>query len=387
MFIPREAEFRRDDLPPVMVLGDHFGYPGGVAHGVTSYFLQVLPALRAAGIDLTVCFLREPHPAAEALRGHGIDPVFLSAGKWDPSVVTRIASLARCRGVRLMHSTGLKGTVAGRIASRLAGAQNILHVHDLNDPGNILSGLQLLFARSTDLAICVSDAVRDLTVRRYHVAAERVRVVHNGIRLEDLTDVDEDTRLRVRQSLRLNQDCPVLAMIGRMHPVKGHRSMLKMLPAITAECPDLVLLLAGDGPQRAVCEALASELHLDANVRFLGHRSDIPRLLAASDLLVMPSESEGLGLAAIEALAAGKPVVAFAVGGLREVVVDGANGRLVTPGDCSGFAAAVVETIRDRQRLADYGYRAALDSKRFTVEEHVRKLIDCYQEASQSGVQ
>jgi glycosyltransferase involved in cell wall biosynthesis len=141
------------------------------------------------------------------------------------------------------------------------------------------------------------------------------------------------------------------------------------------------LLLVGDGPQRAACEALASELHLDANVRFLGHRSDVPQLLAVSDLLVMPSESEGLGLAAIEALAAGKPVIAFAVGGLPEVVADRANGRLVTPGDCSGFSTAVVETIRDRQQLADYGWRAALASRRFTVAEHVRKLIDCYHEA------
>jgi len=96
----------------------------------------------------------------------------------------------------------------------------------------------------------------------------------------------------------------------------------------------------------------------------------------------MPSESEGLGLAAIESLAAGKPVVAFAVGGLREVVEDRVTGRLVRPGDYEAFVSAVVETIRDPAQLAAYAQRAALAAERFSVDEHVRRLIDCYREVA-----
>jgi glycosyltransferase involved in cell wall biosynthesis len=92
----------------------------------------------------------------------------------------------------------------------------------------------------------------------------------------------------------------------------------------------------------------------------------------------MPSRSEGLGLAAIEALAAARPVIAFAVGGLPEVVVDGLNGRLVPPGDSEAFAKAVIETLHDPGRRFCYARGAALSARRFGVEAHVERLIDCY---------
>jgi glycosyltransferase involved in cell wall biosynthesis len=373
---------RATALPPVMILGDHFGYPGGVPHGVTSYFLQVLPALRRAGIDLTVCFLREPHPSAEGLRAHGITPIFFDVSKWDPTVALRIARLARQRDIRLLHSTGLKGTFMARVAARLSGARNILHVHDLNDPGTALSALQRVVARRNDLAVCVSEAVRDLTVNRYHVADDRIRVIHNGIRLEEIQNVGPDMRASVRRTLGIEARRPVLGMIGRMHAVKGHRTLLNTMPQIVASCPDVLLLLVGDGPERSACEELVDRLGVRNSVMFLGSRTDVPQLLTATDLVLMPSHSEGLGLAAIEGLAAGKPVVAFNVGGLREVVSDGVNGRLVRPGDSAAFGQAVVEMIRDPARLAQYSAAALRTADRFSVEEHVRRLIDCYREAA-----
>jgi L-malate glycosyltransferase len=366
------------DLPPIMVLADHIGYPDGVRHGVTTYLLHVLPLLAAAGVDLTVCFLRAPHAAAADLRALGIRPVFLDAGKWDPTVALRIAALARRNGVRLFHATGVKGTLAARIAARLTCARTLLHVHDLNDPGAALSALQRLAAQPTDAAVCVSQAVRELTVRRYHVRPDRVRVARNGIPLEALRRAGAGARSRVRAELGIEAGRPVLAIIGRLHPVKGHREMLAMLPAIVRGCPRALLLVIGDGSERAACEELARSLGMSQHVRFLGRRGDVPRLLSAIDIALMPSQSEGLGLAAIEALAAARPVIAFAVGGLPEVVVDGLNGRLVPPGDCEAFANAVIETLRDPGRRFSYARGATSSARRFGVETHVQRLIDCY---------
>src|SRR6185437_14244666 len=208
------------DLPPIMILADHFGYADGVRHGVTTYFLHVLPLLAAAGIELTVCFLRAPHAAAADLQAQGIRPVFFDAGKWDPTVAVRIATLVRRKGVRLLHATGVKGTLTARIAARLTGARTLLHVHDLNDPGTALSALQRLVAQPTDAAVCVSKAVRELTVSRYHVRPERVRVARNGIPLEALRSAGAGARSRVRAELGIESGRPVLAVIGRMHPVK-----------------------------------------------------------------------------------------------------------------------------------------------------------------------
>lgn len=368
------------DLPPVMVLADHFGYAGGVRHGVTTYLVHVLPLLARAGVDLTVCFLRAPHAAAAELRARGIRPIFLDAGKWDPTVALRVAALARRNGVRLLHATGIKGTLVARIAARLVGARTLLHVHDLNDPGAV-SVLQWLFARPADAAVCVSEAVRELAVSRYHVRPARVRVARNGVPLEALRSAGAGARSRVRAELGIEPGRPVLAIVGRMHPVKGHRALLGMLPAIVRSCPRALLLVVGDGPERAPCEELARGLGMSQHVRFLGRRGDVPRLLAAVDLLLMPSQSEGLGLAAIEALAAARPVIAFAVGGLPEVVVDGLNGRLVPLGDCEAFATAVVETLRDPGKRFSYARGAVSSSQRFGLETHVQRLIECYRMA------
>lgn len=366
------------DLPPIMVLADHIGYADGVRHGVTTYLLHVLPLLAAAGVDLTVCFLRQPHAAAEEMRAHGIHPVFLDAGKWDPTVALRVAALGRRKRVRLLHATGVKGTLVARIAARLIGARTLLHVHDLNDPGAALSALQRLIAQPADAAVCVSEAVRELTVTRYRVAPERVRIARNGIPLELLRGAATAARSRVLEELGIEPVRPVLAMIGRLHAVKGHRDLLAMLPEIVRGCPRALLLVIGDGPERPACEALARSLGMSGHVRFLGRRSDVPRLLAAIDLVLMPSRSEGLGLAAIEAVAAGRPVIAFAVGGLPEVVVDGVNGRLVRSGDHQAFASAVVETLRDPAQRLSYARGAASSAQHFGVEAHVRRLIDCY---------
>ncbi|HEU5443617.1 MAG TPA: glycosyltransferase family 4 protein [Steroidobacteraceae bacterium] len=366
------------DLPPVMVLADHMGYAEGVRHGVTTYLLHVLPLLAAAGIDLTVCFLREQHAAAADLHAHGIRPIFLGAGKWDPTVALRVAALARRRGVRLLHATGVKGTLVARIAARLIRARTLLHVHDLNDPGAALGALQRLVAQPTDAAVCVSQAVHELTVSRYHVQPERVRVARNGIPLEALRSAGAGARSRIRCELGIEPGRPVLAIIGRMHPVKGHRALLSMLPAIVRGCPGALLLVIGDGPERGPSEALAQDLGMARHVRFLGRRADVPRLLAAVDLVLMPSQSEGLGLAAIEALAASRPVIAFAAGGLPEVVADRVNGRLVPAGDCDAFAAAVIETLRDPGRRFSYARGAASSAEQFGVGAHIQRLIDCY---------
>lgn len=376
---PCDAQLRPTltDLPPLMVLADHFGYAGGVRHGVTTYLLHVLPALAAAGVDMTVCFLRAPHAAAADLHALGIRPVFFDAGKWDPTVALRIAALARHKGVRLLHATGVKGTLAARIAARLCGARTLLHMHDLNDPG-ALSIVQRFVARPTDAAVCVSQAVCDLAVRRYHVRPERVCVARNGVPLELLRDAGTDARRRVRAQLGIEADQPVLASIGRLHPVKGHRALLAMLPEIIRSSPRALLLVIGDGPERPACEELATRLGVARHVRFLGSRSDVPRLLSAIDLVLMTSQSEGLGLAAIEGLAAARPVIAFAVGGLPEVVVDGVNGRLVPPGDCEAFAQAVIDTLGDPATRVSYARGAASSAQRFSIDGHVQRLIDCY---------
>jgi glycosyltransferase involved in cell wall biosynthesis len=366
--------------PTILFLGDHFGYPGGVAHGVTGYFLNVLPALSEAGVKFSVCFLREPHPAAAALRSYGIEPCFLSASALNPFVVFRTAAVARRSGCTNIHAAGLKATLVARIVGGLNRVPVIVHVHDLNWPGFFLRRLQRLFARPSDLGIGVSQAVNPVMIEGYSVAPLRARVVHNGIRLESMRNLPPDTRSRLRAELALAESTPVLAMVGRMYPVKGHRGMLQIMALVAAARPETILLLIGDGPERDACEQLTDILRLRANIRFLGQRSDVPQLLTAADLVVMPSLSEGLPLAAIEAMAAGRPVVGFDAGGVSEVVTDGVNGSVVALNDHAAFARAVVALVEDREQLQRFAERARIDAERFSLPRHVAGLLACYAE-------
>jgi len=369
-----------DEQPSVLILSDHLGYPDGVMHGVTTYYLHVLPALVKSGVRLHTCFLREPHPAAAVLNANGIETLFLSAGKWNFFVALEVAALIRKHRIQIVHAAGLKATLIGRVAARLTGASVIVHAHDLLYPDPAVGILQRMFARSSDLGIGVSHAVLEVLQKGYYIDPQRSRVVHNGIPLDHVRNVSPDARSRIRTQLGIAEDCGVIAMIARMHPIKGHASMLRIMARVVRSSPDLVLILAGDGPEREACEEQTTQLGLQRNVRFLGVRNDVPELLVASDVVVVPSQSEGLSLVAIEAAAAGRPVVGFDAGGLRDVITDGASGRLIQPGDEVSFADALLDLFADPDKRARFGSRALAGVEHFSLQNHIRNLLECYRD-------
>jgi glycosyltransferase involved in cell wall biosynthesis/peptidoglycan/xylan/chitin deacetylase (PgdA/CDA1 family) len=366
------------NLPRVLVLADHLGYPGGVTHGCTSHFLSILPALRSAGVDLTACFLREPHPAAEQLQKDSIDPIFLSMHPYDPRAVVKVIEIVREDGIDLIHAAGIKATLVARMAAFQTRSKVIIHLHDLIYPGWGLSLLHRCFARSRDWGICVSTAALPVAEHGYHLSPDHIKVVHNGIPVTQFQAAAETTR-NIRQELGIAEDRKIIALVGRMYPVKGHARMLHILKLVAQQCPQVLLLVIGDGPEREACERLADAHELRGHVRFLGTRHDVPVLLKASDLLVIPSVSEGLSTVAIEAHAIGKPVVSFAVGGVPEVVTDQVNGRLIDPKDLAGFARAVVELLNDEEKRRALGAEGLRSAERFSIERNVKALVECYQ--------
>ena len=366
-------------IPRVLILGDHLGYPGGVMHGITTYFLNILPAMRRAGVNLTLCFLREAHPAAERLRQEGINPIFLSLRPFDPTAVLKVSRIVRENDIGLIHATGIKATLVARIVAWLTGGKVILHLHDLIYPKPVVRLLHQCFSHRKDWGICVSTAARPVAEQGYYLHPGRIRVIHNGIPMAQFqAQAAQVSASEKRRELGIGEDRKVLALVARIFPVKGHIGMLHILKMIVQRCPDVLLLMIGDGPDRPACEALTDQLGLRRNVLFLGARHDVAALLKASDLLVVPSLSEGLSIAAIEAQAVGKPIVSFAVGGLPEVVSDGVNGRLVEPEDHYGFARAVIDLLDNEAQREAMGQQALLSAERFSIERNVKALIECY---------
>jgi glycosyltransferase involved in cell wall biosynthesis len=179
--------------------------------------------------------------------------------------------------------------------------------------------------------------------------------------------------------LGLEPSKPVAVALAYLRPVKGHSFLLEAFARVISALPSARLLIIGEGPLRASLQAQAEALGLQSAVRFLGHRSDAQRLLAAGDLLVNSSLSEGTPLSVMEAMALGLPVVATNVGGVPKLVLDGETGMLVPPAEVEALAAALLELMRNaekRRALGEAGRRRALEQ--FSIETAAAKYQALY---------
>jgi glycosyltransferase involved in cell wall biosynthesis len=223
-----------------------------------------------------------------------------------------------------------------------------------------------------DCVIAVSANVRDFCISHIGLPAEKLVVIYNGVALP--TD-PLPSRREARTGLGLPHDGPVIGAVTRLDPVKGVDSLIRALAKVSGG----ILVIIGDGPERATLEALANDLGVAGRIRWVGHRRDVPCLLPALDVLVQPSLHEGLPNAILEAMAARLPVVATAVGGTPEVVVDGVTGMLVPPRDPQALAAAVTALLRDpdlRRKMGRAGREQV--ERRFSIEETVRRTEELY---------
>jgi glycosyltransferase involved in cell wall biosynthesis len=208
-----------------------------------------------------------------------------------------------------------------------------------------------LYNRSVDAVVAISEGVRQVLVRS-GVEPTRIHVVASGV---DVARFAAGTALRDAERARhgVDPETPLVAVVAALEPRKGHAVLLDAIARLT-DVP-LRVLCAGDGSARRALAARSEALGLGTRVGFLGEIADVVPLLAAADLVVMPSLQEGLGVAALEAMAAGKPVVASRAGGLAEVVEHQITGLLVEPGDADGLAQAIRRVASDRGFAATLG--------------------------------
>ncbi len=203
------------------------------------------------------------------------------------------------------------------------------------------------------------------------IRAELVETITNGV---DVTEAPRETTDRIRAELGIPEEGRCLISVGRLAPEKGHAVLIKAFNFLGDKFPAMHLLLAGGGALR---EELESQAHVGGfgdRIHFLGVRNNIPELLAASDLFILPSHSEGLPMALLEALAMGIPTVCTAVGGIPAVIKDGETGRLVPPNDPVIMATVMAELLSDEnqcQKLSQAG--KLLIAEKYSVESMCRK--------------
>ncbi|HMN29275.1 MAG TPA: glycosyltransferase, partial [Caldilineaceae bacterium] len=226
---------------------------------------------------------------------------------------------------------------------------------------------QRLLATGVGRYLAVSQAVAQRLQERFWIPQRRIHVIPNAIPVESFQPRSNPLPPALRQGAKGQ---PIILTVARLDKQKGHSDLLKA----AVQVPEASFVLVGDGPERAQLEEQSRTLGLERRVCFLGYRQDIPALLADCDLFVLPSRYEGLPLAVLEAMAAGKPVIASAIPGTREAVVDGESGVLVPPADPAALAAAIRQLLADpaqAQRLACAG-RVRVQQE-FSVEVMVRR--------------
>jgi glycosyltransferase involved in cell wall biosynthesis len=217
-----------------------------------------------------------------------------------------------------------------------------------------------------DRLICVSGAVAD-SYREAGVDSRKVEIIRNGIVPGNQARPADETR----HTLGIPADAPVILAVARLTVQKGHATLLMAIPTILAAHPNACFLLVGDGPEADRLKCIAKNVAPGGAVRFLGWRGDVPDLLAAADLLLLPSLFEGLPLVVLEAMAAGLPVVATRIGGTLEAVSDGMTGLLFDPGDSAGLANAVRTLLADPLAAKEAGQAG---QRRFADEFHFTRM-------------
>lgn len=342
--------------------------------------------------NVTIGCLRAEGPLLAPLQRSGIPIVEFRKEKKLLSLkglvqLLRLALFLRRQAFHVLHAHDMMSNLLGVPAARVAGTPVIISSRRYLAELDWWRGgwrnkiARLMYSLSTHV-IVNSTSIRDLLIGRDGVQRKKIHVIYNGVDIDQFIGVhqDKETLLPgVRERSKL------VAVVANMDStVKGHASLIAAAGSVCRHFPDVIFVLIGEGHEQPRLKQQINEAALGKNFLFLGSRKDIPELLACCDLSVLPSHSEGLPNAILEAMAAGLPVIATSVGGVPEVIEDGVTGLLVPPGDPAALSAAILRLLNDedlRQRLASVGHDCIV--KHFGFGRVINALEALYKESSE----
>ena len=356
--------------------------------GDSVLILELGRAARERGFEVDV--LATDPRFQEAVREEGLGLVDLDVIRreirplFDLRGLLKLTRFLSGSSYTLVHTHTTKPGVVGTLAARRAGIRAVMHtVHLLpfhEETGRLVTaayvGAERVAARWCDRIVTVSDFQRDWALRVGIGDAEKVISIPNGVPVERAQP--RRSRGEVRSELGIGDGFMVLST-GRLAEQKGLEYLIRAARLLRDDMPETRIVLAGDGPLREKLSRLVSDLGVETTVAVLGHRSDVGDLLAASDLVALPSLWEGLSISLLEAMAAGKPVVTTSIGSNREVTDDGEAAALVPPKDPEALSAAIRSLAADPSRLQELGTRGQqVQRERYALPRMLDAYMDEY---------
>lgn len=353
--------------------------------GTEGQLLDLASRFDRRRFNVMVCALKGEGPVARTMREQGIRVVTLNGcGAWDVRVLYRLFRLVRQERPEILHAFLGFANLAASLVGRLLGVPVVIWSYRDVEVWKTRAHwlVDRVVARWAEAITCCSDAVRQFVLARLNGQASKLITIHNGINL----DAFSSPGVVSRSELKLRDGGFVIGTVSRLdEPKKGLTVLLHALADMAKRdgLPPWQCLLVGDGPARERLRSLAAELGLAEQVVFAGMRRDVARVLPALDLFVCPSRYEGFGIAIVEAMAAGRPVVASAVGGIPEIVVDQETGLLVTPGNAAALADAMTALLTHPDRAQTMGVRGRERAReRFSIETAVQRHQHLYESLS-----
>lgn len=303
--------------------------------------------------------------------------------KLDPLALARLTRFLKAKRFDVVQTWIFAANTYGRIAARGAGVPVVVTAEMAVDlwKGRGQLNIDRRLAHWTDRVVGNSQAVVEF-YRKAGIPEDRLAMIPSGIADEEPPAVDPAA---VRAELGIAGDAPLVLFAGRLAPQKGVADLIAAHDLLHYGMPELRTLIVGDGPLRSQLEEMVHAYRHDHAIRFLGHRNDVPRLLAAADLLVLPSLYEGLPNVVLEAMRFAKPVVATAAPGTTEVVENGRTGLLVPPSNPPALAQAIRTVLRDPelgQRLGAEG-RARVEAE-FRADTMIARFAALYEQLAKA---
>ncbi len=324
--------------------------------------------------NIIACPPRSPLAQRAKATGLKVFPVQMH-GEWDLLAVYKLKKIIRKNSIKIVHLHSSHAHALGLLATKSSRNCKVVLSRRVDFPikKNILSRLKY---SNVDRIIAISERVKQVLMTD-GLPKERIDVVYSGVDIQKFQNIEANYLI---SELALNRNKLIIGNIAAFAWHKDHKTLLEAAKIVVDEFPEIIFLIAGEGPLRREIEILIRKFNLEERVKLLGFRQDIPEILSILHLFVLSSSWEGLGTSLLDAFASRVPVVATNVGGIPEIVRDGVNGILVPPGNPEALSSAIISLLKNRDlagQMAEEGFKTV--KEKFSIErmvEETRKIYD-----------
>jgi glycosyltransferase involved in cell wall biosynthesis len=352
--------------------------------GAEMHVLSLLKNIDPSRFAVSLMCLSIGDARMEKEAGRGIQSFATIRFRWRNSPVSfaRAVNFLKAGKFDIVHCHLPHADSIGRLAGRCAGVPVIMtteHGKFLGKPWHYLL-FERMLGTITDARICVSRDILEIRMKREGTPARKLFYIPNGV---DTAAFEASTRSRssIMAEFGWEPTHPFVIAIGRLEPEKNYGVLIQAINQLRSRLPSIRCLLVGDGTCRGELASLVDSLGIGRHVKLAGARNDIADLLGAANIFVLSSLKEGLPVSLLEAMAAGKAIVATSVGGVPETIRDGESGILVSPGDIEALAGAIADLSIDEELMARLGKAARADVERdFDIKKIVGRIEDLYEE-------